>query len=99
MTYALTPQVDVTAASRLEREHRKRNGGSQAVRIDFDETYTVFLPKLDVAWKPTDTQTYGAKIARGYNAGGAGITSAVRSSVTPTVPSMSGTMSCTPVIT
>ncbi|MFN2767884.1 TonB-dependent receptor domain-containing protein, partial [Escherichia coli] len=36
--------------------------------------YTVFLPKLDVAWKPTDTQTYGAKIARGYNAGGAGIT-------------------------
>lgn len=74
LTYALTPQVDVTAASRLEREHRKRNGGSQAVRIDFDETYTVFLPKLDVAWKPTDTQTYGAKIARGYNAGGAGIT-------------------------
>lgn len=44
------------------------------MRIDFDETYTVFLPKLDVAWKPTDTQTYGAKIARGYNAGGAGIT-------------------------
>jgi outer membrane receptor protein involved in Fe transport len=74
LTYALTPQVDVTAASRLEREHRQRNGGSQAVRIDFDETYTVFLPKLDVAWKPTDTQTYGAKIARGYNAGGAGIT-------------------------
>lgn len=74
LTYALTPQVDVTAASRLEREHRQRNGGSKAVRIDFDETYTVFLPKLDVAWKPTDTQTYGAKIARGYNAGGAGIT-------------------------
>ena len=74
LTYALTPQVDVTAASRLEREHRRRDGGSQAVRIDFDETYTVFLPKLDVAWKPTDTQTYGAKIARGYNAGGGGIT-------------------------
>lgn len=29
LTYALTPQVDVTAASRLEREHRKRNGGSR----------------------------------------------------------------------
>ncbi|MBE1043892.1 TonB-dependent receptor, partial [Escherichia coli] len=38
LTYALTPQVDVTAASRLEREHRRRDGGSQAVRIDFDET-------------------------------------------------------------
>ena len=74
MTYALTPQVDITAASRLEREHRRRIGGSNAVRIDFDETYTVFLPKLDVAWKPTDGQTYGAKVARGYNAGGGGIT-------------------------
>jgi outer membrane receptor protein involved in Fe transport len=74
LTYAITPEVDLTAASRLEREHRQRTGGSQAVRIDFDETYTVFLPKLDLAWKPTDTQTYGAKVARGYNAGGGGIT-------------------------
>lgn len=74
LTYALTPEVDVTAASRLEREHRQRIGGSKSVRLDFDETYDVFLPKLDVAWKPDDTQTWGARISRGYNAGGAGIT-------------------------
>ena len=74
LTYALTPQVDVTASTRLEREHRKRSGGSQTVRIDLDETYNVFLPKLDVTWKPEPNQTWGARIGRGYNAGGAGIT-------------------------
>lgn len=45
-----------------------------AVRVDLDETYNVFLPKLDVAWKPESNHTYGARVARGYNAGGAGIT-------------------------
>ena len=74
LTYTLTPQVDVTASTRLEREHRKRVGGSKTVRIDLDETYNVFLPKLDVTWKPEPNQTWGARVARGYNAGGAGIT-------------------------
>lgn len=74
MTYAITPQVDITAASRVESEHRRRVGGSSSVRVDLDETYNVFLPKVDVAWKPQPGQTYGARIARGYNAGGAGIT-------------------------
>lgn len=74
LTWAVTPQVDITTSTRLEREHRKRLGGSQSVRIDFDETYNVFLPKLDVAWKPEANQTWGARVARGYNAGGAGIT-------------------------
>ncbi|MGK9174586.1 TonB-dependent receptor [Yokenella regensburgei] len=74
LTWAATPQVDITASSRVEQEHRRRVGGSNSVRIDLDETYNVFLPKLDVAWKPEANQTYGARIARGYNAGGAGIT-------------------------
>lgn len=74
VTYAVTPQWDITASSRVESEHRKRNGGSQTVRVDLDETYNVFLPKMDVAWKPDPNQTWGARIARGYNAGGAGIT-------------------------
>lgn len=74
LTYALTPQVDVTASTRLERERRKRVGGSQTERIDLDETYNVFLPKLDVTWKPVPNQTWGARIGRGYNADGAGIT-------------------------
>lgn len=74
LTWAVSPKVDITASSRLEQEHRKRIGGSNSVRIDLDETYNVFLPKLDVAWKPDINQTWGARVARGYNAGGAGIT-------------------------
>ncbi|WP_409076236.1 TonB-dependent receptor (plasmid) [Pantoea sp. C3] len=74
LSYAVTPQVELTAASRLEREHRRRVGGSNTVRVDFDETYNVFLPKVDVAWKPKKGQTYGVRVARGYNAGGSGIT-------------------------
>ncbi|PMR73621.1 TonB-dependent receptor [Billgrantia endophytica] len=73
-TYEVVPDIDVTLSGRFEREHRDRQGGSQTVEIDFDETYTAFLPKLDVAWKPEEGQTYGAMVSRGYNAGGAGMT-------------------------
>ncbi len=73
LTWAVMPHIDITAASRVEREHRQRKGGN-ARKVDFDETWDVFLPKLDVAWKPLPQQTFGAKVARGYNAGGAGMT-------------------------
>lgn len=74
VTYALLPQIDVTASGRFEHEQRERIGGSGAVAIDFDETYEAFLPKLDVAWKPTDEQTLGVMVSRGYNPGGAAVT-------------------------
>lgn len=73
LTWAATPHIDITAGSRIEREHRYRKGGNTR-KVDFDETYDVFLPKLDMAWKPYPQQTYGVKVARGYNAGGAGMT-------------------------
>ncbi|MFD2111805.1 TonB-dependent receptor [Thiorhodococcus fuscus] len=74
LTYALHPSLDVTLAGRFEREHRERVGGSSSITVDFDEVYEVFLPKLDVAWTPKQDLTLGAKIAGGYNPGGAGIT-------------------------
>ncbi|MFC3395400.1 TonB-dependent receptor [Brenneria rubrifaciens] len=74
VTYTVVPQVDVTLGGRVEREERRRQGGSSNVAIDFDEAYNVFLPKFETVWKPQDGQTYGARIARGYNAGGAGMT-------------------------
>lgn len=83
ITYGLLSKVDVTFGGRFEHEHRERKGGGKGlnyggtiynVEVDFDETYSVFLPKLDMAWKPSDGHTLGAKVARGYRAGGAGIT-------------------------
>ncbi|MCW7753889.1 TonB-dependent receptor [Desulfobotulus sp. H1] len=83
ITYALLPRMDVTLGGRLEREQRKRKGGSKgihhggqvySVEVDFDKTYSAFLPKLDLAWKVSPDHTLGAKVARGYRSGGAGIT-------------------------
>ncbi|MBQ1784186.1 MAG: TonB-dependent receptor [Gammaproteobacteria bacterium] len=74
LTYALMTHVDLTVAARYEQEKRDRQGGSSTVAIDFNETYSAFMPKLDLAWKPSAAQTYGIMTARGYNAGGAGMT-------------------------
>ncbi|MGD9824611.1 TonB-dependent receptor [Desulfobacter sp.] len=83
ITYAVIPRVEVTVGGRFEHEHHERKGGGQGlnyggtiynVQVDFDETYSVFLPKLDMAWKVKDNHTLGAKAAKGYRAGSAGIT-------------------------
>ncbi len=74
LTYGIVPEVDMTFSGRFEREHRTRNGGSNTLSLDFDETYNTFLPKVDVAWKPINNQTVGFAVGRGYNAGGAGVT-------------------------
>lgn len=74
VTYAILPVVDLTLAGRFERERRVREGGSAGVKVDFDETYNVFLPKADVAWQLDRDHTVGMMVAKGYNGGGAGMT-------------------------
>lgn len=74
ITHALRSDLDLTLSGRLEREQRRREGGSTTVRVDFDETYNTFLPKINLAWKPAPGHTLGTSLARGYNAGGVGIT-------------------------
>ena len=73
-TYSPGEKWDITAAARLEKETHKRSGGSGALHLDLDKGQTVFLPKIDIAFKPTDQWVSGIKAARGYNPGGAGIT-------------------------
>lgn len=76
LTYALFPQIDVTVAGRFEQEERDREGRNARDNrsVNYHQTFQAFLPKLDVAWKPDSSQTYGAKVARGFNGGGAGVT-------------------------
>ena len=73
-TYSPSEKWDITAAARIEKETHKRSGGSGALHLDLDKGQTVFLPKIDIAFKPTDQWVSGIKAARGYNPGGAGIT-------------------------
>ena len=79
VTYPLSDVLDLTMGLRFESEHRQRMAQVQlnpvfGVDLDLDETYTALLPKVDLAWRPTDGQTIGFKVAKGYNAGGAGLT-------------------------
>jgi iron complex outermembrane receptor protein len=73
-TYAATDRVDLTLGARYEREHRDRDDTLGIFAIDLDETYSVFLPKLGLAWKATDATTAGLIVSKGYNGGGAGFT-------------------------
>ncbi|WP_434339354.1 TonB-dependent receptor [Motilimonas cestriensis] len=73
VTYAITETLDVVAAGRLEREGKKRNIDSGFYGLDYDETSTVFLPKLEFAYKPQQDQTIGIRAAKGFSSGGAGL--------------------------
>ncbi|HFQ5164614.1 TPA: TonB-dependent siderophore vulnibactin receptor VvuA [Vibrio vulnificus] len=73
LTYALTQSIDVTVAGRYEKERVKRKVSDPRFKLDHDDTLSVFLPKFDIAFKPNTGQTFGFKVAKGYNAGGAGL--------------------------
>ena len=84
-TVTVFDDFDITLGARYEREHRRRTGVLKEMDFgggfiigpfenDLDETYDAFLPKLGVAWHPTDQLTFGAVVSRGYNGGGAGFT-------------------------
>nr|WP_202819736.1 TonB-dependent receptor [Thaumasiovibrio subtropicus] len=81
VTYAASPTIDITVAARYEREDRRRlvdasmkgRNGLLFINVDYDESFSAFLPKLDIAWKPEFGHTLGFKVGKGYNAGGAGI--------------------------
>ncbi|MBL8271731.1 TonB-dependent receptor domain-containing protein [Steroidobacter sp.] len=71
-TYKLTDRFDVTFGGRFESEHRERHGQA-FFRIDLDDTYDVFMPKLGLAYRLDNDVTIGAVVSRGYNGGGAAL--------------------------
>ncbi|WP_162917069.1 TonB-dependent receptor domain-containing protein [Dongia deserti] len=73
-TLTVFEDFDITLGARYEREERRRTGALFVFENDLDETYDAFLPKIGLAWHPTDQLTFGAVVSRGYNGGGAGFT-------------------------
>jgi outer membrane receptor protein involved in Fe transport len=72
-TLPLSDSLDLTLGMRYEQEKHERHGGDQTlVRIDLDETYRAFLPKVGLAWHVQEKTTLGIVASRGYNGGGAG---------------------------
>lgn len=71
----LSDAWELTLGARYEREtHRRAGGEGVLVKINIDEAYSAFLPKLGISWKADDSWTFGGLISRGYNAGGGGVT-------------------------
>jgi outer membrane receptor protein involved in Fe transport len=64
----------LTGALRYQRDSQDRRGalGTPEFRllIDFDETFDAWLPRLSLAYAPSDRVTIGAMVQRAYNAGG-----------------------------
>ncbi|WP_070968597.1 TonB-dependent receptor [Vibrio sonorensis] len=77
-TYSVAPQFDVTLAARFEKENKKRKAkGTEApwyvFDLDYDEDVSVFLPKIELAYRPQSNQTIGFRVGKGYSNGGAGL--------------------------
>lgn len=64
--------IEINLSARYEEEDHTRNGGNLFV-VHYENKEKVFLPKFDIAWLFNDDHRIGAKVARGYNPGGAGI--------------------------
>ncbi len=73
VNYALTQSLDLTAVGRYENEDRYRKGGEGYYVIDFDKSFNDFMPKLSLAWKADESNTYGASVSKGYRAGSGGV--------------------------
>ncbi|CPR18889.1 TonB-dependent receptor [Brenneria goodwinii] len=72
ITFDPVEHIEVNMSARYEEEDHSRNGGNLFV-VNYENKEKIFLPKLDVAWLFNDDHRIGAKVARGYNPGGAGI--------------------------
>ena len=67
-----SPMLDLTGGARVEEERHDRTGGATIFTIDYHQTFRAFLPHVTVTLHPGRDLSVGAKVARGYNAGGAG---------------------------
>lgn len=71
VTYSVQPDIDLILAGRFEKERVKRK--VEFIKLDYDESLSVFLPKAEIAYKPYANQTIGFRVGKGYNSGGAGL--------------------------
>lgn len=69
-----TPSVTITAGARYQTDSQHRTGllGGSVLQlpIDFDKTFSAFLPKVSIAFDVTPEITAGAFVQRAYNPGG-----------------------------
>ncbi len=73
----LSDTLDLSIGTRVEKEHRQREGSDPTgsiVKISSDKTYHAILPKIGLNWHPNERTSFGMQLSKGYNAGGGGVT-------------------------
>jgi iron complex outermembrane receptor protein len=73
--YRITPNLELIAGGRLEREHQKRDivawpDTAWEGLVELDHAKTLFLPKIGAAYYHSDNANTSFTIRKGYNAGG-----------------------------
>ncbi|KAF1071785.1 MAG: Pesticin receptor [Pseudomonas citronellolis] len=71
-SYRLTDRWTLTTGLRYQQDHIQRSGTSPFATsgLDYDKTFSAFLPKVSLAFALTPQWTLGGMISRGYNPGG-----------------------------
>lgn len=73
-TFSANDKLAITAGGRIDQLSQDRTMSMwSGDSLDYDETETVFLPKLSATYALTETSTLGASVRKGYNAGGSGL--------------------------
>lgn len=77
-----TPRLAITAGLRHQRDRQDRVGQvgpvGPGIRVDYDETFQAWLPKLSLAYDIDDDATVGLLVQRAYNPGGTTVNLATR---------------------
>lgn len=69
-TLDVTPRLHLTVGGRWQEDSQERSGTLGFVRLDYDETFSEFLPKAEIAYDINDDIVIGALARRGFNPGG-----------------------------
>ncbi|WP_380876208.1 TonB-dependent receptor [Sphingomonas sp. DBB INV C78] len=66
--------IKIIAGLRYQRDRQDRDGQLRApgspVLLDYDRTFSAWLPKISIAWDVMDGETIGIMAQRAYNPGG-----------------------------
>ena len=71
LTYSLTDRLHLTGGVRYQEASQDRDGGFAPLPpVDFDETFSAWLPKAGVAYDLSESVRVGFEARRGFNPGG-----------------------------
>ncbi len=72
-TLDITQKLHITVGGRWQQDNQDRSGTLGFVNLDYDETFSAFLPKVEIGYDVSDRIVVGALARKGFNPGGTSI--------------------------